>query len=44
MLTHNVTNATSDIKQMVVVKIHISVSHEQPTHSSLKVTGYVRWV
>jgi hypothetical protein len=32
MLTHNLTTATSDIKQMVVVKIHNGVGHEQPTH------------
>jgi hypothetical protein len=44
MLTQNLTTATSDITQPVVVKIHISVSHEQPTHTSLQATGYVSWV
>jgi len=39
MLTHNLTATTSDIKQMVVVvKVHISVSHEQPTHTTILVS------
>jgi len=44
MLTHNLTTATSDIKQMVVVKIHNSVSYQQPTHTTIQANGCVSWV